>query len=87
MTTDQNDNRHTPGPWKLSSWTGSMTAENGRHVVSFDIKSTRFADAKLIAAAPEMFELLEDIDNRLGDITEEAWEKLQGIIKQVKGNQ
>jgi hypothetical protein len=87
MTTDQNDNRHTPGPWKLSSWTGSITAENGRRVVSFDIESTRFADAKLMASASEMFELLEDIDNRLGEITEEAWEKLQGIIKRVKGNQ
>ena len=97
MTNEQN--RHTPGPWKVH--------KNGRIVIAGGLKiyqssgpgggqsvsvQTAFdnqlrANARLIAAAPEMFELLEDIDNLIGEITEEAWQKLQGIIKRVKGNQ
>jgi hypothetical protein len=87
MTTDQNDNRHTPGPWKLSSWTGSITAENGRRVVSFDIESTRFADAKLMAAAPEMFELLETIENDDGSVPPWLWQRIKELLDKVKGNQ
>jgi hypothetical protein len=56
---------HTPGPWKISSWTGNITTADGLHVAGLDIESTRFPDAKLMAAAPEMLEALESIRAQL----------------------
>ena len=97
-TPDQNDNRHTPGPWVINRLIdGDGKPYTTCYQAHIDIgpcmiwcpigHSEQEANARLIAAAPEMFDLLEDIDNRIGEITEEAWEKLQGIIKRVKGNQ
>lgn len=45
------------------------------------------ANARLIAAAPEMFELLETIENDDGSVPPWLWERIQEIIKRVKGDQ
>ena len=79
---------YTPGPWEVREVDGlfAIAHPNGWVLESNDVEQDR-ADARLIAAAPEMFDLLVDIDNRIGEITEEAWDKLQAIIKRVKGDQ
>ena len=78
----------TPGPWEVREVDGlfAIAHPSGWVLESNDVEQDR-ADARLIAAAPEMFELFVDIDNRIGEITEEAWDKLQAIIKRVKGDQ
>jgi hypothetical protein len=82
------ERRYTPGPWEVREVDGlfAVCHREGWVLESDDVEQDR-ADARLIAAAPEMFELLEDIDNRIGEITEEAWDRLQAILKRVKGNQ
>jgi hypothetical protein len=79
---------YTPGPWKISSWTGNITTADGVHVAGLDIESTRFPDAKLMAAAPEMFELLERILDPAEYVNcNEVEDRINEIIKRVKGNQ
>ncbi|MFN7317887.1 MAG: hypothetical protein ACK5S6_00125, partial [bacterium] len=56
---------HTPGPWRLDTWNGwLLSAEDVGMVkfdiiVKFDMNRTILADAKLMAAAPEMFEVVK----------------------------
>lgn len=45
------------------------------------------ANARLIAAAPEMFELLETIENDDGSVPPWLWERIQEVVKRVKGDQ
>lgn len=64
--------KHTPGPWRLSKITAfSIEGANGRHVASSGGYSTNvnpeqadmesMANARLIAAAPELLETLEKL--------------------------
>lgn len=53
--------KHTPGPWKITaekSGSGYILAPNGMPVtqVSMDKTETMWANAHLIAAAPELLE-------------------------------
>ena len=55
---------HTPGPWKVSSHQTQIHSERYGLVATleeFTEKSTTHANARLIAAAPEMFEVLQEI--------------------------
>ena len=82
-------NKHTPGPWKIGAWESGMMAvdgANGEEVTGFiDI-----ADAELIAAAPEMLELLIEF-KRASDTQEEYmagtdWIKgVEAVIKKATG--
>jgi hypothetical protein len=50
---------HTPGPWTLDTcWNGWMLLANGRDVTTepFDCE---YADARLIAAAPDLLATLQ----------------------------
>lgn len=89
MTTDQNDNRHTPGPWEVREVDGLFAVAHryGWVLESNDVEQDR-ADARLIAAAPEMFELLERvIDPNECNKCQEIEDRINEIIKRVKGNQ
>ena len=87
---------YTPGPWRYDSGVfyaecqldeNGMTYERPIAEILEGRPLNAKANARLIAAAPQMFELLVDIDNRIGEITEEAWDKIQEVIKRVKGDQ
>lgn len=55
---------HTPGPWEVSSHQTQIHSERYGLVATlqeFTEKSTTHANARLIAAAPEMYELLKEI--------------------------
>ena len=53
--------KSTPGPWRLESWSGEIIGEGGALVASLDTSQVNFADAKLIAAAPELLEALRGL--------------------------
>jgi hypothetical protein len=43
----------------------------------------RIEDAKLIAAAPEMLEVLETIENDANQVPEWLWERIKSVIKKA----
>lgn len=52
--------RHTPGPWELATRARITTAENKADVCMTNIRLDEAdANARLIAAAPELMEALE----------------------------
>lgn len=65
--------KHTPGPWYfgIPSGTGNPFVQRGRSggftVVAFDVESA-IADARLIAAAPELLEALKSAREELEQI-------------------
>lgn len=82
--------RHTPGPWKLS---GANTVHGADCVVAFvgtaDEEVRRFsgerqsADARLIAAAPDLLAALEELLPYLEDCRMDAGAR--GAIAKAKG--
>lgn len=67
-TTHANTNQHTPGPWKV------VPTMNGHAVTDADNRSVincsspqQEANARLIAAAPEMRQTIEDLADILTD--------------------
>lgn len=83
--------KHTPGPWKLSN--DSFAA--GRRFVDADGRPIgRFlphdqngaANASLIiAAAPDMLEALQNLENDNGAIPPHAWALVQAAIAKATG--
>lgn len=57
--------KHTPGPWTVSG--NSINARGGVVAEVNTIYETGEADAKLIAAAPAMFEALQAVDKLTGN--------------------
>lgn len=92
------ENKFTPGPWKveenpfgvytttfflIGSKKESWIAESkGPHVGPKDIEECK-ANAKLIAAAPELLEALQNLENDDNSIPEHAWKMVQDAIKQA----
>jgi hypothetical protein len=67
--------KHTPGPWRSERGNGdygrNVTADNGRRIVCETICAEHEANARLIAAAPELLEALHSIlehSREFGDI-------------------
>ncbi len=58
---------HTPGPWKIQdcAWPRSayVITHNGRQAIAttVDDSENEEADARLIAAAPDMFRILKEL--------------------------
>lgn len=58
--------QHTPAPWKASQFGGSITGPDGKSIcaISNNIKrdqAEKLANARLIAAAPELLKALKDL--------------------------
>jgi hypothetical protein len=87
---------HTPGPWKVDVFTTAiliesrvgciceMPSDHGQHA------ERRVANARLIAAAPELLEALEDLDWGIGNgASDETWDaacaKARAAIAKAKG--
>lgn len=76
----------TPYPWIASSYGFQVLGNEQRaSVCSLDGKKTpenQLADAKLIAAAPELLEALIEVV-RISDRTHVAWDKAKQAIKKA----
>lgn len=51
---------HNPGPWELDMW-GNVIAADGTSVARIYECSESMATARLIAAAPQLLEALEEV--------------------------
>ena len=92
-------NKHTPRPWEVTHQVYSDYSfdivSNGKVIATCgatqDINSDIAANARLIAAAPELLKMLKKISNSIGDdaqdrqdlkeIAEEAIAKAEGKLK------
>jgi len=85
--------KHTPGPWKVLDIKNDkelmfIVKSEERMIGSFhgfysDADDKLKADANLIAAAPEMLEMLETILNETDDA---VWvSKIESILNKAKG--
>ena len=85
--------KHTSGPWKVLEIKNDkelmfIVKSDERMIGSFhgfysDADDKLKADARLLAAAPEMFEMLENILNETDDA---VWiTKIESIINKAKG--
>lgn len=83
---------HTPGPWvELHDFDGDYGIFGGPNLVAVTNHDTDedHANARLIAAAPEMLEALEELLGRvqglLGGEPAELWCKADAAIRKAKG--
>ena len=92
--------RHTPGSWEWKRWPAGFrvtvgTLAPGRHValasvLPMDVKGERTANARLIAAAPDMLEALEEVllhtrHATLSDDALDALDTAREAIAKAKG--
>jgi hypothetical protein len=93
---------HTPGPWQVGS---NVTAGNKLEGCSifaekikdqigwmrFDLDKENHANARLIAAAPEMYEVLSELLDTLemskGYGFDEEYDKLREVLAKVDGGE
>lgn len=96
-----NQPKHTPGPWKTRTFTNisknvdliAVVAEIGNSLIvepTFAIGSKEEANANLIAAAPEMYELLSEINTAFYTRTSrKEWlslmEKSKPLLQKARG--
>lgn len=86
---------HTPGPWRVSSQPHRITGGGDRRhtfVATLDNRETFSpreiaANARLIAAAPELLRILEQAVNRgyLWDHDAELWYEANTAVRAAKG--
>jgi hypothetical protein len=85
---------HTKGPWRRYGsvvFTDAFPYSNNKtnKICDIEIKDAPdqefIANANLIAAAPEMLEILESIENDDGSIPPGFWKLIKDVIKKAKG--
>lgn len=75
---------HTPGPWRVDE-VGDITSEGGDIACSLSYPDAK-ANAKLIAAAPEMLDILIDIHKSLlSDGKFQSAAAIQKVINKATG--
>ena len=86
--------KFTKGPWDIEIGCSQafVTTENKFiHESIVDIatgnRDERVANAHLIAAAPEMYEMLEHINLTLGDEYSDELDKIEVILAKARGEQ
>ena len=94
--------RHTPGPWHWvdqgfeSDLLPKLCDSAGAEICNFGDRtlyqqkpgeSPNDPDKNLIAAAPELLEALENLENDAGQIPEHAWKIVKAAIARAKGEQ
>jgi len=85
--------KHTEGNWRYSANYSEITTsrigilEGSKKICSisdFDKKTEEVkANAKLIATAPEMLEVLETIENDANQVPEWLWNRIKSVIKKA----
>ena len=86
-------NAHTPGPWHSASksettWNIGVYTDSGEEVAHIAVKSAlvaqrRNADARLIAAAPELLKALQRLTHPMAD--DEDVENAFSVIAKATG--
>ena len=82
--------KHTPGPWRVDTWNGWLLSKEDVGIVKFDTNRTLLADAKLIAAAPELLaacELIKEwmLGGQPGPLSDSiVLEVIESVIKKAK---
>lgn len=85
--------KHTPGPWVYGR--DGITGPDGRRIEATGLAlilgarsqdDVAFQNARLIAAAPDMFEALSNIENDDGKaMPPSAWKLVQDALKKARG--
>jgi hypothetical protein len=74
------------GMWRIDPQKWSRVIDrSGQPVASVEAEADSNASASLIAAAPDMFELLEILVNE-GSISEEVHEEIQMVLRRARGD-
>ena len=85
MTQPKTASKFTPGPWEWAQYSPTTPEHHSAILSSPDDDGVLFheaawqvskADARLIAAAPEMYELLEQIDRAKNDMSDRKGTRL-----------
>lgn len=88
---------HTPGPWSVNDDTDISGVENDpkngcvgpvdvAHVYLRTVPGRTEANARLISAAPDLLEALQNLENDDGSIPKHAWDMVQNAIAKAIGN-
>lgn len=85
--------KHTPGPWTTEDCTDGIAIESGGkyiadvhyHIAGAMSAQETQANAALIAAAPEMLEVLEMLLAHRGMMGSDSWAVAEKMIKKAKG--
>ena len=83
-----NQEKYEPAPWILGGCSGRMiTTPSGYEGDGFIADVDTKANAQLIACAPEMLELLEEVlvDVEMFDISATIQARIDGLIQKAKG--
>ena len=83
--------KHTPGPWRSSGrWVVAGKGDDAEFIAETDAPRFDFAryeraceDARLIAAAPEMLEALEDLTAAAPN--DPCWQRARAAIAKARG--
>ena len=91
------EDKFTPGPWSTpdkGKLLGAVVAKDGEMVCDPSgagrYEDETEANARLIAAAPEMYELLELLDNYFaikGGFNDRMTTKISKLLKKVRGEE
>lgn len=85
---------HTPGPWKVSHddhepyWNIDMPCSDGSYGFCNAMVYTTEEDARLVAAAPELLEVLRDVarfEKVVDGMNPSVWPKLHAAIAKAEG--
>lgn len=78
--------QHTPGPWVYHAKTSTVQPYPGSGTIcALSLRGEREANARLIAAAPELLAALEKVDAYLapeGD-EDDAWHDIRVVIQEA----
>jgi hypothetical protein len=76
----------TSGMWRIDPQKWSRVIDRcGQPVASVDAEADSNANASLIAAAPDMFELLETLENDVS-ISDPVHEEIQQVLRRARGD-
>lgn len=82
----------TPGPWKVvTSWYDyCVEGPNGEEIIwqdgPYSTPTIKLSDARLIAAAPEMYELLEEYAQIVdADAAADWFQRRQALLDKIEG--
>lgn len=80
--------RHSPAPWTLKTWQvgPEYSVHDANNVEITDNPDISQSDAALIAAAPEMLELLKGLASLTSDLAPYWQNKVVEVIAKAEGN-